>query len=331
MSRQRFAVTIAALALAAAGCSTPVAERNPEEGLPALTWPAAPEQARIRLVRTATGPEDFGISKSMFRRMLDAVTGNRPQKFVRPTGVVERNAVLYVADPGAPAVWIIDAVRNEATRVSEVDDVPLQAPVAVAARPDGAVFVADSALRRIFLLDRGGRMLPFRIGEDLARPAALAYDAASGRLYAADSAGDRIHVYDAQGRKILSWGGSGSGNGEFNHPTHLALDANGGVLVTDALNFRVQAFTADGNFLWKFGHHGDGSGDLAAPKGVAFDVDGHVYIVDAVFGEQGTGRGQFWLPGGLCVNARGEIYVADTYNRRVQVFAAAQADSGGPK
>jgi len=130
-------------------------------------------------------------------------------------------------------------------------------------------------------------------------------------------------------------------NGQFNHPTHLALDASGALLVTDALNFRIQALSQDGAFLWKFGHQGNGSGDFAAPKGIAADAGGHYYVVDAlfdlvqifdqrgqlllVFGERGEQPGQLMLPRGIFVSEQDKVYVADAYNHRVQVFQGAIA------
>jgi len=288
-------------------------------------------------VRSISGPADMGILKGLLARMLDALGGRSEETFVHPTGVAEHDGVLYVADPGGPALWILDSARGRISKVTEVGGEPLRSPVGVAVRPDGAVFVADSELKRVFLLDRAGKLLWATAAQDLQRPAGLAFDAASGELYVADSAANRIRVFDAAGAGIRAWGLGGVGEGEFNHPTHLALQKPGALLVTDALNFRVQAFDAQGRFLWKFGHHGDGSGDFAAPKGVAADDRGRVYVVDALFGaiqifqpdgglllawgEQGSRPGQFWLPGGLYVNAKDEIYVADTYNGRVQVFA----------
>lgn len=301
-----------------------------------LVWPKPPAQARVGYLRSISAPRDWGISKSWFGRLFDALTGRGAEHFLRPTGVAERDGVLYVADPGARALWILDAAQNRSTKIVQIGDEALVSPVAVAIRQDGAVFVADSELRKVYLLDREGKLLRVVAETGLERPAALAYDAASGRLYIADAAAQRIAVYAADGAFIRTWGRAGSGEGEFNYPTHLVLDRAGSLLVTDALNFRIQAFDREGRFLWKLGRHGDGSGDFAAPKGLADDSAGHLFVVDALFGavqifdrdgnfllgfgEQGTQPGQFWLPGGLFIDARDRIYVADLYNQRIQVF-----------
>ena len=338
MRRFSFAWAIATvLLLVATGCGAPgVPSRADDSATANPVWPQAPAQSRIRFVRSISGPGDLGITKSLFRRVVDAIMGRGDEQFVRPTGVAELDGVLYVADPGSPALWILDSMHNRYAKIDEAGGMRLVSPVAVALRPDGAVFVADSALKKVLLLDPDGKLIRVAAEQELERPAALAFDAASERLYIADSARHRIAVYGADGALTGTWGRAGTNEGEFNFPTHLSLDRTGTLLTTDALNFRIQAFDRDGRFLWKFGRHGDGSGDLAAPKGVAADSAGHVYVVDTLFdgvqiferdgafllafGERGAEAGQFWLPGGLFINAQDRIFVADAYNRRVQLF-----------
>lgn len=324
--------------LFAGGCGAPSPiEGLKEEAYPELVvWPKPPAEPRIRYMRSISGPRHAGIERSLFRRMIDALVGRSPEHFIRPTGVAERDGVLYVADPGAQALWILDPAQNQSVKVDRIGEAALASPVAVAPGPEGGVFVADTWLKKVFLLDRQGKLIRVAAEAGLARPAGVAYDPVNQRLYVADSATHSIAVYGPDGALNRTWGQRGAQNGEFNSPTHLALDRTGTILVTDALNFRIQAFDPDGRFLWKVGRHGDGSGDFAAPKGLAADSEGHVYVVDALFdavqifnrdgtlllafGEQGTKAGQFWLPGGIFITLQDEIYVADAYNQRVQVL-----------
>jgi len=327
----------AAFALLLPACS---AQRPPDSGPSAaavdLVWPPPPATARIRFDGSISGPRDLGIRKSLFGRIKDKLTGGSEVSFVRPSGVAERDGVVYVADPGARSVWILDPTNNRVTRVHRVGDIDLVSPVAVAVRADGAVFVADSVLARVFLIDRKGKDLGIGILTGLQRPAGLAYDDGGTRLYVADSAGQRILVYGAGGEELFAWGKRGNGEGEFNYPTHLALGHDGELLVTDALNFRIQSFDRQGRFLWQFGQQGDGSGYFASPKGIAVDSGQHVYVVDALFdavqlfaqdgaflmsfGSRGSDPGQFWLPGGLFIDDQDRILVADAYNHRIQRF-----------
>jgi DNA-binding beta-propeller fold protein YncE len=306
------------------------------EQVPGPVWPKPPAPVRIRFLKSVATPTDWGVSQSFFRHLLDALTGNKDLHLVRPTGVVERDGMLYVADPGALSLFLFDARQNNAFRVSRIGEETLVSPVALALGPADTLFLADSRLKKVYALDRQGQLRQVVAQQGLQRPAALAYDAVSERLYVADSMAHHVLVYALDGRLLQTIGRNGRANGEFNSPTHLAVTGNGTLLVTDALNFRVQAFDREGRFLWKFGKVGDGAGDFAAPKGVAADSAGEVLVVDALFdavqifnqngtlllgfGEHGVRPGQFWLPGGLFVDPQDTVYVADAYNQRIQVF-----------
>lgn len=328
-------IILSVLILTAAGCGSVPPVANPETPAETLVWPKSPAEPRIRYVRSFSGPHDLGISKSFFQRLMETLTGKTEEYFIRPTGVAEREGVLYVADPGAQALWIFNLSERRFVKIHQAGKTSLVSPVAVAVRSDGAVFVADSWLKKIFLLDREGKLLQTLAEDGLERPAALVYDEATARLYVVDSAAHRIVAYNG-GKSVLAWGKRGSADGEFNYPTHLVLDQSGTLLVTDALNYRIQAFDREGKFLWKMGHHGDASGNLAAPKGVATDSQGHLYVVDALFdavqiferngslllafGGRGIQPGQLWIPAGIFINPQDRIYVADAYNQRVQIF-----------
>lgn len=319
-------LALVALATVAAAGTAPVGTR--------LEAQSAPTQQSVRFVRAVAGAADWGITPGVFGRLINSLTGKEDPRFVRPTGVAVRDGVLYVADPGAPALWILDGPQSRVLKVTRAADSTLVSPVAVALGPEGSVFVADTVQKKIVRLDAAGNAIATIASPTLARPAAVAFDPERQWLYVADSVGHRIEVFGANGAPIHSFGSWGAADGEFNAPTHLAFD-RGVLYVTDALNYRVQAFDRDGRFLWKMGRQGDGSGDFAAPKGVATDRAGNVYVVDALFdvvqvfdptgallvafGEHGAGEGQLWLPGGLFI-AGDEIYVADSYNRRIQVF-----------
>ncbi len=131
---------LSALVLAVVGCE--VSSRSAEPRQPAteggayqrLVWPQPPAPTRIRYVRSIAEARDLGIQKSFFGRLIEAVTGNRSGRLVRPTGVAERDGVIYVADSGAQAVWIFDPANQQSVKVHEVDGAELMSPVAVAAR-----------------------------------------------------------------------------------------------------------------------------------------------------------------------------------------------------
>jgi sugar lactone lactonase YvrE len=319
------------------GCS----EVKREPGLtsptaPSLVWPDPPERPRIRFLKTVSSPTDLAIRPSLWERVGELLAGKAEAWMIRPTGVAVRGGVLYVADPGAQAIWILDGAAGRFKEIRGSRGQRLASPVAVATGPGGKIYVPDSFLRKILTFDPDGNLTGSVESGSFLRPAGVAYDEVRDRLYVADSVAHRIWILSGQGKMLGSIGGHGSQEGEFNYPTHVALDRVGNLYITDSLGFRIQMFSRDGRFLGAFGRHGDASGDFAAPKGVAVDSQGHVYVVDALFdavqifdragqlllgfGHRGLAPGQFWLPSGLFIDERDRIYVADSYNQRVQVF-----------
>jgi DNA-binding beta-propeller fold protein YncE len=303
-----------------------------------LVWPQPPNPPRIRFVGAVARPADLGIEPSFWGRLGQVLWGEQEEWFVRPTDVWADGNRIYVADPGAQALWILNVEESRFKRVREAPGGQrLVSPVAVARGANQSLYVADSSLARVFVYDLSGQPQGMLVEARVKRPAGLAYDQGADRLYVADSAGHRVMVLTGAGSPLGAIGRRGTAPGEFNFPTHLAVGPEGTLYVTDALGYRIQTFARDGRFLHAFGRHGNHSGDFAAPKGVAVDSEGHVYVVDALFdavqifdragqfllsfGQRGVSLGQFWLPGGLFIDAENRIYVADSYNQRIQLFA----------
>src|SRR5262245_37272612 len=91
---------------------------------------------------------------------------------------------------------------------------------------------------------------------------------------------------------VLTWGSLGTGPGQFNLPTDIAVASNGDVYVVDGDNHRIQKFDALGNFQFAWG----------------------------VFGPD---DGEFKYPTGICIDSVGNVFVGDTDNNRIQKFTAA--------
>lgn len=319
----------------APGCAPAPAGRVSAVPTQELTWPPAPGKTRIQFLQLLRGPRDLRRGPSFFERLVETLFGREEAWMVRPTAAVRDGDRIWVADPGGQAVHLFDLGGGTYRKIERMGSVRLASPIGLAANGRGQIYVSDSALRRIVLTDPAGK-LQGRIEHRLGRPVGLAFDQGRRRLYVADAAEHHIWTFDEQGKFLGRIGRRGTGPGEFNFPTHLALDGRGHLYVTDAMNFRVQVFDTEGRFLRQFGQVGDGAGDFARPKGIGVDSDGHVYVVDALFdavqifgptgalllgfGDRGIEVGQFWLPSGLSIDEQDRIYVADSFNQRVQVF-----------
>ena len=100
------------------------------------------------------------------------------------------------------------------------------------------------------------------------------------KLFVSDSDGHLIKVYTSDGRFLYEFGSYGSGNGELNEPTGLAVDKTGHLLVCSFHNHRVQVFTLDGMFVTKFGKYGKQLGQLYNPCGVSVLKNGQVVVAE---------------------------------------------------
>jgi DNA-binding beta-propeller fold protein YncE len=312
-------------------CMAPVSEPYPAPSDSTIAWPRPPETARIIFLESFQVPQDLGIRPSAFRRFMSAIAGEEDTGMVRPYAVSAYQQRLLVGDPGLHALHFFDRAKQSYKLISSLGEDDLISPVGVAQSQE-RLFLSDSALGKVFILNRKGELLNSITG--LKRPTGLAFDTTLNRLYVADTLAHRILVFDQDGQQLFEFGTRGIGDGEFNFPSHIFMSA-GRLLVNDNMNFRVQVFDAEGNILSVFGTHGDGSGSFSQPKGVAADSDGNIYVAGATidrvqvfssqgdfllaFGGKGAGLGQFLMPTGVTITDD-KVYVADSLNRRIQVF-----------
>ena len=323
-----------ALALLLAQASGVETVAKPSARAPGPAWPPPPADACVVYLQSITGPADLGIKPPVLSRLAGWLSGSGhgSSRLDKPFGLALDDAGnLLLTDTGANAVCCLDRQRKKWLRWEQAGKTRFASPVAVARRGD-TVFVADSALGKVLAFDLTGK-LRFEITHELERPSGLAIF--GDKLFVADSQRHRVVICNLRGELVSQFGRRGSAPGEFNFPTHLAVDAGGRLFVTDSMNCRIQVFAASGQFQRAIGSPGDSPGYLSRPKGVAVDRYGHLYVVDALFdnvqifdeqgrlllnwGDTGSGPGQFWLPNGIVVGTN-EIYVADSYNHRIQVF-----------
>jgi Bacterial surface protein, Ig-like domain/NHL repeat len=133
---------------------------------------------------------------------------------------------------------------------------------------------------------------------------------------------------------VLSWGGTGQGDGQFLTPTAVAVDAAGNVYVTEG-GQRVQKFSGSGAFIMKFGSGGSNPGQFITPSGIAVDSAGNIYVSDmndptnrvSKFNSSGTflnfvGSGLL-SPSGVAVDSSDNVYILDGNNHRVRKYDSA--------
>ena len=299
-----------------------------------LYWMEAPRKAKLTHVMSIKGFEETGTSVRTIIFGKSKSTLERPVAF--SSGSDGRFAI---ADTGSRCVHYFIPAEQRYLKLSSLASEQLLSPVSVIFDDEMRLYISDSALGKIFVVDQQGSYLFSISASDegpLKRPTGLAWDSDKKLLFAVDTLAHKVYAFNKKGEAVSSFGSRGDKEGQFNFPTHIFWSPSGLLYVTDAMNFRIQVFTDRGRLVTSFGHHGDGSGDFSSPKGVVVDKMGVIYVVDTLFdniqlfdergqflltlGRRGSGQGEFWLPSGLYLDEKEKLYVSDTFNQRVQVF-----------
>jgi tripartite motif-containing protein 71 len=269
-------------------------------------------------------------------------SGTGDGQFVYPAGVaVHGSGHVFVVDFGNVRIQKFDSNGMFLTRWGSPGSGNGQFyyPLGVAVDGSGNFFVADEGINaRIQKFDNNGTFLTkwgsYGAGNgQFTNPTGVAVDG-SGNVFVSDwdiqcneFAGcqyimARIQKFTNAGTFLTTWGSSGSGDGQFLHPTGVAVDGSGNVYVADYDNGSIQKFTNSGTFLtkWAAAHF---------PLGLAVDRSAHVFVTDTddnltdsparmeeftntgtfliAWGSPGSGDGQFGNggPSGVAVDATG--------------------------
>ena len=152
----------------------------------------------------------------------------------------------------------------------------------VSATGDGRILVVDRDAHQVLIYDTQGRR-QVALGErhhpqfqaPFNHPTSAAI-AADGDIYVADGYGNSVvHRFNADGRLKCTWGGGGTGPGEFTTPHAVWIDPRNRVLVADRENNRVQIFDRDGVYLAEWG-------DFYHPMAIYGDDRGLIYVTDQI-------------------------------------------------
>jgi len=159
----------------------------------------------------------------------------------------------------------------------------------------------------------------------------------NGDIYSLDQYRDKVIMFSSTCSPKASWGGEGSGDGQFSSPLGISVRNNEDVLVVDTKNNRIQVFSLDGKFRAKFGKCEGKPEDLCSPRQIAVDNYGNIYIGSydtwslgttlKVFspdyqclgniGEYGLHAGNFQQVSELAISNEGYLFVLDRLNSRI--------------
>ncbi|MCL4547322.1 MAG: 6-bladed beta-propeller [Bacteroidetes bacterium] len=306
-----------------------------------LVWPKPPEKSRIKFLYTFSSKDDFGISKSFFKKLIEFFFGEEKEisHMERPQSIaINSRGELFVTDIELKGIHFFNIDEKKYKFIKNWGENSFESPVGIAVNNEDDIFICDSGIKKIIVLDRD---LDFKyvFKEGLIRPTSIKIR--NDSVYVSDTGANQIIVFNLEGKELRRIGGSGDTAGSFNFPVHLCLDNSkslyaNSLYVVDAMNFRIQVLSKAGVFIKSFGRLGNSIGDFGRPKGIAIDSDGHIYVVDALFdvvqifdqsgqvllafGGSGSGKGNFYLPTDILIDNQDRIYIVDSGNRRIQVF-----------
>lgn len=262
--------------------------------------------------------------------------GSQPEGQRAPARLaVNSHDMIYVADPTRGAVVVRDAHGSVVAVHSD-----LGVPVAVAVDAFDNIFVSDDSSGRVDIFDevwQPAGALGVGSGEfEAVTDVAVDPDPGLGLVFVADGGANLIKVYGADGQLVRSFGGPGTGPGEFDFPSAVWVSPYGEVFVGDQNNDRVQVFDRTGLFLRCFGAQGGGNRNFGRIQGLVGDIDGRVYVADAfqghvkvfdgagaelaAIGSLGDRPGQFRTPFGVAIDGHNRLFVSSVNSGRLEVF-----------
>lgn len=189
--------------------------------------------------------------------MFEGGKGTGKGEFDSPHGIAaDSNGNILVADTNngriekfSPNGTFIASMGTKGTGHGQ-----LGAPNGIAIDRAGNIYVADASNHRVQKLSPDGTFIAEWKGPEPGfygpRRIAIGPD---DSIYVVDQGHTRIVKFSPDGQVLTTWGSGGSGDGQFNDHTSVAVDpTTNKVYVADPINRRIQVFDSNGKFLTKW-------------------------------------------------------------------------------
>jgi DNA-binding beta-propeller fold protein YncE len=236
--------------------------KRPNEQLYATYFPKVFEDSRynglVIYKVPETSPPKLSALPEGVTNMFESVRGSGKGEFDLPSGMcIDGNGNILVADTGngriekfSPTGSFLSVIASKGSGHGQLGE-----PNGIAVDRSGNIYVAEVASNhRVQKLAPDGTFIAEWKGPDAGfygpRRIAIGPD---DSVYVVDQGRTRIVKFSPDGHVLSSWGSKGSGDGQFNDPTSVAVDSTSGkVYVADPINKRIQVFDQSGKFLTKW-------------------------------------------------------------------------------
>lgn len=147
------------------------------------------------------------------------------------------------------------------------------------------LYVSDSKLAQVFVLDLNGNLIRIIGNGTLVYPTGIAYDRKNNHVIVGEHGAidgniqTRVYIFDLNGNVITNFGPYGSSNGRFYRIQGIAVEkVTGNIFVVDAFQGNVSVFNENGIFIAKFAQWGTSLGQLNIPLCIAFNSQNRIFV-----------------------------------------------------
>jgi DNA-binding beta-propeller fold protein YncE len=216
--------------------------------------------------------------------------GTGPGQFDSPEGVAVDPSTgdVYVADANVAQGYggRIEKFDSAGNYLAEWNISANDLPRGVAVNSgNGGVYVAEQPSvtggGQVEVFDSSGNLqFAFPTGAS-SYPTGIAINSPTGVVYVADQA-NVVSMFTTAGTATGQFGGPGTGNGQFNQPWGVAIDAQtDNVFVVDQGGDRVEEFDQNGKYVGQFGSQGNGQDQFLSPVGISVNPTSRwIYVTD---------------------------------------------------
>ena len=259
---------------------------------------------------------------------LGAVKGHLifPQQPGCPWGIaVAPNGHTFITDYTSHQIHVFDEQRKHIRSFGQCGrgNGQLIYPTGIAVDADGLLYVCPRYNHHIEVFKEDGSFVR-EIGFDhIHTPWGVTVN--NKQVYVADAKNCRISIFTLEGQLVRTIGSQGSGPGQLQSPSAVAISPDGDMYVIDRGNHHVQVFSPDGVFQREFG-----KGQLNYPRDILITADGHVLVADAdnyshvvIFNTTGQLIHHFQVgsqPFGLAIDHSGDLLVTLDRDKEVAIF-----------
>lgn len=208
-------------------------------------------------------------------------------------------------------------------------DIKLAAVSGVGCDSRNNVYVLQRSEPPVLCFNAAGKFLRSFGGDVIGTGHGLSVDG-DNNVWVTDTDHHTVFKFAPDGTLLATLGQSdqpGTGDLQFDKPTHVAFGLNGEVFVLDGYgNSRIVRYSADGEFETAWGNAGDGPSEFNAPHAAVVDRNGRLIVCDRdnlriqVFDREG-GLLETWTgykPFGIALDAQGRMFISDGDKQQVQ-------------